>query len=66
LTLPSGPKRKPDEIINATESARNKLIDLEHCTDDEIDELQQQFTRLRQQPTGPSPSAVEARAVAKD
>jgi low affinity Fe/Cu permease len=57
---------KLDEIINATESARNKLIDLEHCTDDEIDRLQQQFTRLRQQSMGPSSSAVEASAVAKD
>ena len=37
---------KLDELIRAVEGARTKLVHLEDLTDDELDELQQQFRRL--------------------
>lgn len=36
---------KLDELIRATEAARNRLIDVEHCSDEEIGALQQEFER---------------------
>jgi len=36
---------KLDELIRATEAARNRLIDLEHCSDEEIGALQKEFER---------------------
>ena len=38
---------KLDELIRSINAARNKLIDLENCTDQELDELQQEFEILR-------------------
>lgn len=38
---------KLDELIRATQRARNKLIDLEHCSDDELRLLQKEFARRR-------------------
>ena len=38
---------KLDELIHKVKGARNSLIDLEDCTDDELDRLQQQFEVLR-------------------
>lgn len=43
---------KLDEIIKATKNARNRMIDLEHCTDQELDELQRQFEKLRSREGG--------------
>jgi low affinity Fe/Cu permease len=37
---------KLDELIRAVEGARTKLVHLEDLTDDELDDLQQQFRRL--------------------
>mgnify|MGYP003579261342 CR=1 FL=1 len=37
---------KLDELIRVSTSARNRLIDLEHCTDDEIKTMQAEFKRL--------------------
>lgn len=37
---------KLDELIHAMKGARNKLIDLENCSDAELAELQEQFKRL--------------------
>jgi low affinity Fe/Cu permease len=34
---------KLDEIIRSTKDARNKLMDLENCTDEEMDQLRKQF-----------------------
>src|SRR5436309_5323427 len=39
---------KLDELIRALEGARNKLVDLEKLSDDELKTLEEQFTRLRQ------------------
>jgi len=38
---------KLDELIRSLKSARNWIIDLENCTDEEIAHLQEQFERLR-------------------
>jgi low affinity Fe/Cu permease len=38
---------KLDELIRSINSARNRLIDLENCTDQELDEVQREFEKLR-------------------
>lgn len=38
---------KLDELIRSTEQARNKLIDLEHCTDEELESIQKEFARRK-------------------
>lgn len=38
---------KLDELIHSIRRARNDLIDLEHCTDEELDTLQREFTKVR-------------------
>ena len=40
---------KLDELIRSIHAARNRLIDLENCTDEELDQLQQEFERLKGQ-----------------
>jgi len=38
---------KLDELIRAIEGARNRLVDLENLSDEELKQLEEQFTRLR-------------------
>lgn len=38
---------KLDEVIHSMRKARNNLIDLENCTDEELDALQQEFEKVR-------------------
>jgi low affinity Fe/Cu permease len=38
---------KLDEVIRTTRKARNQLIDLEDCTDEELEALQREFAKLR-------------------
>jgi len=38
---------KLDEILRSIDAARNKLIDLEHCTDEELEKMERQFKALR-------------------
>lgn len=38
---------KMDELIRSIKAARNDLIDLEDCTDEEIEKLNQEFIKLR-------------------
>ena len=38
---------KLDELIRSINAARNRLIDLENCTDQELDEVQREFEKLR-------------------
>ncbi len=38
---------KLDELIRAKKGARNTLVDLENCTDEELDEIESEFKRLR-------------------
>lgn len=40
---------KLDELIRAQEAARNKVIDLENSTDDELAQLADEFKNLRDQ-----------------
>jgi len=57
---------KLDELLRANRAARNTLVDLENMTDEELEELQEEFARLRQiareEATGAAP---RARPVAK-
>jgi low affinity Fe/Cu permease len=39
---------KLDELLRAVSRARTDLVDLENCSDEELDELQEQFARLRE------------------
>lgn len=43
---------KLDELIRSIEGARNQLVDLEDCTDEELGRLQAEFERLRLKPGG--------------
>jgi low affinity Fe/Cu permease len=53
---------KLDELIRSGKAARNRLIDLEDCTDEELDKLQREFERLRQRgPRGPRAERSESR-----
>jgi low affinity Fe/Cu permease len=38
---------KLDELIRAVSGARNKLVDLEELSDDELKKLEQEFMRIR-------------------
>jgi low affinity Fe/Cu permease len=38
---------KLDELIRVTRSARNHLVDLEDCSEEELDKLEKEFQRLR-------------------
>ena len=38
---------KLDEVIRSMRKARNNLIDLENCTDEEIDQIERQFKALK-------------------
>ena len=38
---------KLDELIHKVKGARNALIDLENCTDEELERLQHQFEQLK-------------------
>jgi low affinity Fe/Cu permease len=38
---------KLDELIHSNKNARDRLIDLEHCTDEEIRELSEEFAQLQ-------------------
>src|SRR5438094_2459431 len=38
---------KLDEVIRAVQGARNRLVDLEKLSDDELKKLEEQFTRVR-------------------
>jgi len=47
---------KLDELIRSSKDARNRLIDLDHCTDEELKQLQEEFARRRAAPEGGAPS----------
>jgi low affinity Fe/Cu permease len=40
---------KLDELIRGMKGARNKLVDLENCSEEELNELEQEFKRIREQ-----------------
>jgi low affinity Fe/Cu permease len=39
---------KLDELIRSKRGARNTLLDLENCTEEELDEIEREFKRLRE------------------
>ena len=39
---------KLDELIRSKRGARNAMVDLEHCTDEELDLIEEEFKRIRQ------------------
>ena len=39
---------KLDELIRAKKGARNSLLDLENCTDEELEQIEREFKRLRE------------------
>ena len=45
---------KLDELIRSAKSARNKLLDLEDMSDEELNRLQKEFERLRTNDSGKS------------
>ena len=45
---------KLDELIRSINEARNKLIDLENCTDEELDNLQREFEKLKKSGRAPA------------
>jgi low affinity Fe/Cu permease len=55
---------KLDELIRAVQGARNRLVDLEKLSDDELKELEEQFTRLRQKETAQAPELEEIEETA--
>jgi low affinity Fe/Cu permease len=48
---------KLDELLRSVKSARNQLINLENCTDDELERIERQFQALRKRSTT-RPTAV--------
>ena len=39
---------KLDELLRAVKHARTELVDLEHCSEEELNALEEQFHRLRE------------------
>jgi low affinity Fe/Cu permease len=44
---------KLDELLRAVEGAHTGLVDLENCSDEELERLQKAFERLREREHGP-------------
>lgn len=51
---------KLDELISSVEGARNQLVDLQSLSDEELEELQTQFRRLRRRAKTNERDAVRA------
>jgi low affinity Fe/Cu permease len=55
---------KLDELIRAIEPARNKLVDLEKLSDDELKNLEQEFEKLRKKAEGAKEEVEELKSAA--
>jgi low affinity Fe/Cu permease len=55
---------KLDELIRALEPARNRLVDLEKLSDDELKNLETEFERLREKAEGAKEEVEELKDVA--
>jgi low affinity Fe/Cu permease len=55
---------KLDELIRALEPARNKLVDLEKLSDDELKKLEQEFEKLREKAEGAKEEVEELKNAA--
>jgi low affinity Fe/Cu permease len=56
---------KLDELIRALEPARNKLVDLEKLSDDDLKALEKEFETLRQKAEGAKEEVEELKETAK-
>jgi low affinity Fe/Cu permease len=50
---------KLDELIRAVDAARNRLVDIEDVSDEELAQLASEFRRLRDQPDAPQRAAAK-------
>jgi low affinity Fe/Cu permease len=57
---------KLDELIRALSGARNKLVDLEKLSDDELQTLEKEFERLRKKAEGAKEKVEELKETAAD
>ena len=57
---------KLDELIRALEPARNKLVDLEDLSDDEMKKLEQEFKTLRKKAEGVKGKIEELKSAASE
>jgi low affinity Fe/Cu permease len=57
---------KLDELIRALGGARNKLVDLEKLSDDELQALEQEFERLRKKAEGAKEQVEELQETAEE
>jgi low affinity Fe/Cu permease len=55
---------KLDELIRALEPARNKLVDLEKLSDDELKKLEGEFEKLRKKAEGAKEEVEELKNAA--
>jgi low affinity Fe/Cu permease len=55
---------KLDELIRAVGPARNKLVDLEKLSDDELQTLEQEFEKVRKKAAGAKEKVEELKNVA--
>ena len=55
---------KLDELIRALGPARNKLVDLEELSDDELKKLEQEFQKLRKKAEGATEEVEELKSAA--
>jgi low affinity Fe/Cu permease len=56
---------KLDELIRALSGARNKLVDLEKLSDDELKKLETEFEKLRKKAEGAKEEVKELKETAK-
>ena len=56
---------KLDELIRALGPARNKLVDLEKLSDDQLKALEQEFEKLRKKAEGAKEEVAELKETAK-
>lgn len=56
---------KLDELIKATESARDELVDLEDLSDEELDALQNDFKRLHEQKYSEATHRIHKKVIAE-
>ena len=54
---------KLNELIRAVEGARTHLVDLQELTDDELQDLQTQFERIREREQNPATRSADERST---
>jgi low affinity Fe/Cu permease len=57
---------KLDELLRSMKDARNRLIDLENCSDEEIEQIARQFTALKTREKRSAASAANGAAASPE